>query len=372
MKKIKYWITILLIIFSITACTSKQASKTNMTLQQIGDAIIESQSTLPSLEQITLEKKEFNSYLSDNYHISNEQVEDGIIYYAEGVEASEIAVLKLSDEKDHEMIETIIKEYIENRASIFEGYAPQQAAMVKDGIVVVNGQYVALLICQDTSKAKSAFLDCFKENSKDSELKVDDGEKQKSKVDGTYDSSAILLAWKTGDDSSLSKMNLTILNVAKDVLKKEINDSMSDYEKELAIHDWITDNSSFDYSVFSRSSEQEFENGSDTPYGVLIEKEGMCHGYSSTFQLFMDILDIECITVYGIPNSNGVEHSWNMVKLDGYWYCVDVAWDDPIGGNPEHTYFNVTSQYLRESGIHRWDESQVPEATAITYNYNNQ
>lgn len=95
----------------------------------------------------------------------------------------------------------------------------------------------------------------------------------------------------------------------------------------------------------------------------------MCHGYSSTFQLFMDMLDIECITVYGIPGSNGVEHSWNMVKLDGEWYCVDVAWDDPIGGTPGHTYFNVTSKYLRDSGIHSWEEGSVPEATATAYRF---
>ena len=144
-----------------------------------------------------------------------------------------------------------------------------------------------------------------------------------------------------------------------------------DYEKELAIHDWITDWSSFDYSVFGRSASDGFTSGSDTPYGVLIDRSAMCHGYSSTFQLFMDMLGIECITVYGTPGSNGVEHSWNMVRLDGEWYCVDTAWDDPIGGSPGHTYFNVTSEYLRQGSIHRWDESSVPEASATEYAYGN-
>lgn len=124
-------------------------------------------------------------------------------------------------------------------------------------------------------------------------------------------------------------------------------------------------------SVFGRSGSDEFTDGSNTPYGILIDKSAMCHGYSSTFQLFMDMLDIECMTVFGIPGSNGVEHSWNMVKLDREWYCVDCAWDDPIGGSPGHTYFNVTSDYLRSGSIHRWDESSVPEATGTTYAYSN-
>lgn len=45
--------------------------------------------------------------------------------------------------------------------------------------------------------------------------------------------------------------------------------------------------------------------GSDTPYGVLIDRSAMCHGYSSTFQLFMDMLDIECMTVFGFPAAMG-------------------------------------------------------------------
>lgn len=124
--------------------------------------------------------------------------------------------------------------------------------------------------------------------------------------------------------------------------------------------------------MFGRSSDDGFESGSDTPYGVLVEREGMCHGYSATFQLFMDMFGIECITVFGTPGSNGVQHSWNMVRLDGEWYCVDVAWDDPIGGSPGHKYFNVTSQTLRDSGIHKWDESSVPEADATAYSFSNQ
>ena len=83
----------------------------------------------------------------------------------------------------------------------------------------------------------------------------------------------------------------------------------------------------------------------------------------------MDMLDIECITVYGLPRSSGAEHAWNQVCLDGEWYCVDTAWDDPIGGSPGHTYFNVTTERLRNSGIHQWDETDVPEAVGTKYSY---
>lgn len=377
MRKIIGCIAILLVIFLLPGCTKQQSSETDKSPGEIMKAITESQSELPELGQIAQEDEEFSAYLSDYYSIPAEQVEDGSICYADGVEASEIAVLVLGNEKNSKTVQTALTEYIQNRAKVFEGYAPQQAELVKNGLVVVNGKYVALLICQDTSVAKTAFLGCFGGDKKSSSGgksvftptdKQDDTDDSKTAKDD-YDSDAVLQAWKSGDNSSLSETNLSILKAAEDVIQKEIKDNMSDYEKELAIHDYITGWSSFDYSVFGRSSEDGFEDGSDTPYGVLINREGMCHGYSSTFQLFMDMLDVECITVFGTPNSNGVEHSWNMVRLDGEWYCVDTAWDDPIGGSPGHEFFNVTSQYLRDSGIHHWDETNVPEATATKYGY---
>lgn len=395
MKRIQCYILVFCFLLSLVGCSGQQADTTAMTAGDIAAVIQSSQKALPLLVQITSEEAEFASWLSNYYFLQAEQVTEGIVCYAEGVEASEIAVLVLADEKDSGTVETALSEYIQNRAGVFEGYAPEQAAIAKDGIVVVKGKYVALLICRDIPGAKAAFLSCFEDSSQsafsaqsisNSEATkkvaaVPETESTESPVDSSaaaepvpaeqYDPDAVLQAWQTGDDSALSECNRSILNAAKDVLATEIDDGMSDYAKELAIHDWITGWSSFDYGVFGRSAEDGFADDSDTPYGVLINRSAMCHGYSATFQLFMDMLDIECITVFGTPGGNGVEHSWNMVKLDGEWYCVDCAWDDPIGGTPGHRYFNVTSDDLRSGSIHKWDETAVPEATGTEYAYGN-
>ena len=83
----------------------------------------------------------------------------------------------------------------------------------------------------------------------------------------------------------------------------------------------------------------------------------------------MDLLGIECITVVGASFGSSEDHAWNMVKLDGAWYCVDVTWDDPGGGGQAiHRYFNVTSQFMRDTD-HQWDYGAVPEATAEEYAY---
>ena len=375
MKQRVCFIFIFLLLLMSGGCCGHQASETEMTPKDMAAAIQQSQQEPLTLKQVVSEDTEFMTWLSDYYLLQPEKVADGVICYADGAQASEIAVLIMEDEKDSKPTEEALNEYIRSRAEAFEGYAPQQAEMIKDGIVAVNGRYIALLICPESENAKEAFLSCFGTHSAETRTESVDADDSETSADNTaegkssYDAEAVLQAYRSGDDSDLSENNRRILDAAKNVIASEIQDDMGDYEKELAIHDFITGWSRFDYSVFGRSSADGFADGSDTPYGVLIDRSAMCHGYSSTFQLFMDMLDIECVTVFGIPKSNGVEHSWNMVKLDGEWYQVDCAWDDPIGGSPCHTYFNVTSDDLRKGSIHQWDESSVPEATGRTYAY---
>lgn len=387
MRKITSILTLFLVLL-FSGCTQQKEINTDMTAVQIAEAIINECPELADLSTITLDDKDFSLWLSDFYNIPEEQITDGAICYANGARADEIVVLVLKDEQNAETVQTALTEYKESRIGAFEGYAPQEAGVVKNGIVTSNGKYVSLFICPDVSAADNAFLRCFgrsvtptpeaESGSASSSRETpptstsEEASSSVSKVTETsnrYDHDAILEAWRSGDASGLSDMNREILAAAENIIKQGITDNMSDYEKELAVHDWITENSRFDYGVFGRSPSDGYADGSDTPYGVLINRSAMCHGYSSTFQLFMDMLNIECITVFGTPNSSGTQHSWNMVRLEDEWYCVDAAWDDPIGGSPCHTYFNVTSEFLRSRGIHKWDETSVPEAAADKYAY---
>ena len=71
-----------------------------MTPNEIAEAIVRSQTDLPELIQITSADAVFSTWISEYYQLPVEQVEDGAIFYADGVEASEIAVLVLTDEKN--------------------------------------------------------------------------------------------------------------------------------------------------------------------------------------------------------------------------------------------------------------------------------
>ena len=56
------------------------------------------------------------------------------------------------------------------------------------------------------------------------------------------------------------------------------------------------------------------------------------------FYRLMTEMDIPCRIVSG--TADGGSHAWNIVKMDGEWYNVDVTWDDEDMANSyNYTYF---------------------------------
>lgn len=60
--------------------------------------------------------------------------------------------------------------------------------------------------------------------------------------------------------------------------------------------------------------------------GANIDNQAVCQGYAMAFTYLCQAAGIECITVKGETESGS--HAWNMVKIDGKWYHLDVCWDD--------------------------------------------
>lgn len=188
----------------------------------------------------------------------------------------------------------------------------------------------------------------------------------------SYDRERIVNAWSTGDRDGLWEQDLAILEVL-DGIPALTDDTLSDYARELALHDWMIEWAEYDPGALSSHPRGEPMPDNDNPYGFLTGKKGICRGYASTFHLLMDLSGIECRTVNGMSHAGTAEHAWNLVKLDGDWYAVDATWDDPVTSVPvlsfmSHQYFNVTSEFLRRTD-HQWDESAFPEAegTALAW-----
>ncbi len=186
--------------------------------------------------------------------------------------------------------------------------------------------------------------------------------------EGLYDSTAVTQAYKSGDTSKLAERELAILEAAKQAIDDVVTEDMTDYEKELAIHDYIITVCSYDEGRLGVFEEHDAE--SVNPYGALVKGKAICSGYTTTFQMFMDMLDIPCISIQA-TDVDDEEHAWNMVQINGNWYYTDVTWDDPVpdeGERPNrHKYFNVTGEFMAQK--HVWDMSEYPVADSWEDSY---
>lgn len=187
------------------------------------------------------------------------------------------------------------------------------------------------------------------------------GEKEPEPEDELCDTSPISQAYLNGDTSGLDEEQIQVLEKASQVIDEIITDDMTDYEKELAVHDYIISETEYDPGMLGVFETPSY--GSDTPYGTLCEHKAICKGYTTTFQLLMDMLEIECISIYA-ADEDGDNHAWNQVRIGDKYYYVDVTWDDPVpdvkDGMIRHDYFNVSEAEMKKR--HIWDSSDMPSA----------
>ena len=112
-----------------------------------------------------------------------------------------------------------------------------------------------------------------------------------------------------------------LLGILENVVTQIEQNAGNDYEKIKMAHDYLIEN-------------VEYVNGYDGAYSALCLGKAVCNGYAAAFQLMMEELGIPCFMV----SNSELAHVWNCVYLDGYWYDIDVTWDDPVKGNEEISY----------------------------------
>lgn len=184
------------------------------------------------------------------------------------------------------------------------------------------------------------------------------------------------------NESDIPAMSQQLQQLVSSIVSKT-NSGMSDYDKALFAHDYITANCYYDHDLYNSASKAGddatyFGRYGYSAYGCLVEGKAVCAGYSKAFQLLMNEMDIPCFYVTGTADNGeggGFEsHAWNYIVLGGENYYVDVTWDDPSStdssstSDPNHNYFCVTGDELYKS--HKPDDGQnVPDSFGRKYNY---
>ncbi len=142
--------------------------------------------------------------------------------------------------------------------------------------------------------------------------------------------------------NGITNAKLKVIYVANEIT----NNSMTDREKVAAVYDWIIQNARYD--------DENYYAGTIPPesymlVGIMNKGIGVCSGYASTFDFFMEVLGIPCKYVDGIADGEGGwgGHAWNMVTLDHQEYWLDVTWDDCLGGSSsDGQYFLISYEEM--------------------------
>lgn len=135
------------------------------------------------------------------------------------------------------------------------------------------------------------------------------------------------------DAKAMEEKQKEIADEVKRVIDEIIDEDMSELEKEFAINQYLCDTAEYDMKALENAEENDFAevdeeyNDSFTPYGVLLNKTGVCASYAGAFKLLADEAGLECIVVTGDLEGE-LPHAWNKVKIDGEWQIVDSTNND--------------------------------------------
>lgn len=152
----------------------------------------------------------------------------------------------------------------------------------------------------------------------------------------------------TGSKVNVSKIKKVRrqLDAEMGSIMKNVKSGMSDVEKALVLHDYLartvvyTDSSSAPWRI----SEE----------GAILKKRANCMGYALAYIALLESVGIEAKCV----SSESMVHMWNLVKIGGKWFHVDLVWDSPLSslnrknmyGYVCHDNFLLSNTAIRKTG----------------------
>ena len=150
--------------------------------------------------------------------------------------------------------------------------------------------------------------------------------------------------WANRSDADQSSKPISVSQILEtnaaidkkvDEIVSGVSAEMSDLEKVLYVHDWLCLNAEYDTVRLNNGT---IPRTSYDVRGMFLYGIGVCQSYTWCFDYVMDRFGIPCINVTSDP----MNHTWNQVKVGGYWYNMDITWDDSMDGKlgiARHYYF---------------------------------
>ena len=124
------------------------------------------------------------------------------------------------------------------------------------------------------------------------------------------------------------------LEEAADICIAQTDESWSDYGRIKSVYEYLIDTVVYNAQAPDNQCMQ----------SALLNHQSVCAGYAKAFQYICHRMGYFCTYVTGSIRSGG-DHAWNIVRIDGNYYHVDVTWGDPVfaGAQEDGTGITVTN-----------------------------
>lgn len=186
------------------------------------------------------------------------------------------------------------------------------------------------------------------------------------------------LAYYRQPSSDIQSDNQEIIDLANSITAGIAND----YDKAVAIHDWVCNNIYYDWDSYLSKN----YTGIDTSaLGTLHSKRSVCDGYSNLTAALLRAAGVPAKKISGFalgvssdywpenydPNKD-TNHAWNEFWANGRWVILDTTWDsDNVwrnGGIEKNTglrgyhYFDINVGLLSADHVIKdYNEADVPQ-----------
>ena len=110
------------------------------------------------------------------------------------------------------------------------------------------------------------------------------------------------------------------------ILDDCVSDDYNDFEKALALYEYMTTTYTYDYDMYEVCLEKMDE---QSPYRLLTQKTGICNEIAGLYNYLLLQLGVDSDEIAGSmhnPDGTAEGHSWVYVTLDGVSYHVDPTW----------------------------------------------
>ena len=132
-------------------------------------------------------------------------------------------------------------------------------------------------------------------------------------------------------------INQYVKSQVKKIVAENITPDMNDMQKVRTLHNWVCKHTK--YSTKDEPNYDDSKNHSDA--SILMNDSTVCEGYTKLCNLLYHEAGIE--TYY----ETGVNHAWNIVKIDGHYFHVDSTWDD---SSSSYKWFCKSDSEMKEAG----------------------